>query len=146
MSVLYPEDSAAWRLGLPTPWSCVECGEPVTPPCVHWQGARTLLLHPQCATRVGVHLISDAREATLAGNPEPHWRERDIATVRYRLGREEHTRAERARAKRDRVCARCRAELSGSDTGTMGQWLCIWCRVAERQAEKLASAGAEPRG
>jgi hypothetical protein len=89
VSVLYPSDSAAWCLGEPTPWSCVECGEPVTPPCVHWQGVRTLILHAECAASLGPHLIADAREATLAADPEPHWRRRLIAGARHRLVAEE---------------------------------------------------------
>ena len=41
------------------------------------------------------------------------------------------TRAARARAKRDRICATCRAPLSGSDVGTMGEVECLWCRMAQ---------------
>lgn len=85
MTVLYPADSAAYWLGAPTPWRCVECGEPVAPPCVHWQGVRTLLLHAECAASLGPHLIADARECELAGDPGPHWRRRAVATVRHRL-------------------------------------------------------------
>ena len=87
MSVLYGREAG---IG-PAVWQCSECGRRIrrTAP-VYWFGALVeLLLHPACATRLGVHLIADAREATLAGNPQPHWRQRSVAVVRHRLLAEE---------------------------------------------------------
>lgn len=54
------------------------------------------------------------------------------------------TLAQIRQAKRDRRCATCHAALSGSDVGTMGQALCIWCRVDLRRAEREAAVAETP--
>lgn len=90
MSVLYPAEVDEWWIDTPTPWACIECSDAIAPPLVYWQTSdRTLLLHADCAARLGPHLIADAREAALAAHPEAHWRRRAIATVRHRLDVEE---------------------------------------------------------
>jgi hypothetical protein len=74
----------------PLPWlACLECARPVIPPFVCWRGTKLLLLHAECAARIGAHLIADAREAQLAADPAAHWRRRAVATVRQRLQAEE---------------------------------------------------------
>lgn len=87
MSVLYA--LSADILGAGTELACVECAGALRPPLVYWVGARLLLFHPGCAAELGPHLIADAREATLAIAPEPHWRRRLIDGVRHRLKLEE---------------------------------------------------------
>jgi hypothetical protein len=89
VSVLYSADGTANWADRLADWGCLECGQPVEPPAVYWHGHGLLLLHPACAARLGPHLIADAREATLAADPEPRWRRRLIAGVRHRLEREE---------------------------------------------------------
>lgn len=89
MSVLYPEQVDEWWINAPTPWRCIECGRPIAPPLVYWQGAETLMLHVECAAMLGPHLIADAREAQLAMDPEPVWRRRAVTAVRHRLETEE---------------------------------------------------------
>ena len=71
MSVLYPEQASEWWVEAPEPWGCLSCGADVAPPLVFWRAADTsLLFHSSCASRFGMHLIADAREAMLAGDPE----------------------------------------------------------------------------
>jgi hypothetical protein len=90
MSVLYQlgaEDT--WWVDATRPWMCEECAEVIQLPAVYWHGRRTLFWHPACAARIGAHLIADAREATLAADPGPHWRRRLLGAVRHRLLAEE---------------------------------------------------------
>lgn len=90
MSVQYTVDDASLDGDNELPWlACLECARPVSPPFVLWHGIRQLLFHPECAARIGAHLIADAREATLAGDAGPHWRRRLVGAVRHRLMAEE---------------------------------------------------------
>ncbi len=68
---------------------CEECWLPVASPAVARQGWRSLVWCRLCAKRVGLSLIADEREATLARDPQPHWRNRVVAAVRHRLQVEE---------------------------------------------------------
>jgi hypothetical protein len=55
------------------PDRCFICGKDVNRsfPVVGWSGYDDLiLLHPECAERLGAHLIADAREAELAAGIE----------------------------------------------------------------------------
>jgi hypothetical protein len=85
VSVLYAADYGAFWLDWEGDWTCAECGSEVRPPAVYWHGEKLMLFHPECAARLGPHLIADAREATLAGDPGSNWRRRAIATVRHRM-------------------------------------------------------------
>lgn len=89
MSVLYSANGGATWLDWEGDWTCSECGSEVRPPAVYWHGEKLLLFHPECAGRLGQHLIADAREAQLAGDPAPHWRRRAAATLKHRLSIEE---------------------------------------------------------
>lgn len=90
MAVLYPADSTAWWLGEAPPWECASCAEPVSPPCIFWQGASTAwLLHQACAEHLGGAFLKDSRECELASDPGEHWRRRLITGVRHRLMVEE---------------------------------------------------------
>jgi hypothetical protein len=97
VSVLYVIDRETQWLDEAPPWSCQKCARPVTPPAVYWQGLQKLLFHPECAAKLGPHLIADAREAALAADAAPHWRCRnrpiwphaDMPPTVHRLEREE---------------------------------------------------------
>lgn len=93
MSVQY--EFSVEALGLfyqPLPTAkCVECGYELELPFVYWHGAQPLLFDPECAARLGAHLIGDAREATLAAARQPHWRRRLVWAVRNRLVGEEES-------------------------------------------------------
>jgi hypothetical protein len=90
VSVLYQHGAEeTWWVDATRPWMCEGCGEAIQVPCVYWHGRRTLFWHPECATTIGAHLIADAREATLAVDPRPHWRKRVVSAVRHRLMAEE---------------------------------------------------------
>jgi len=91
MSVLYEFTQDAMGLfhrQLPAA-KCVECGDELELPFVYWHCAHPLVFHPECAARLGPHLIADAREATLAAARQPHWRRRLLWAVRNRLVGEE---------------------------------------------------------
>lgn len=91
MSVLYAADVGE-VFNFETSWACDACGDfvdLVAQPGVFWQGERPLLFHTLCASRLGAHLIADAREAELAGDSEGRWRNRLIAAVRHRFAMEE---------------------------------------------------------
>jgi hypothetical protein len=95
VSVLYVGDVET-VVDFETSWACDLCGDfvdVVEYPAVMWQGDRVLLFHTGCASRLGVHLIADAREAELASSHEGRWRNRLIAAVRHRLVAEEQVAA-----------------------------------------------------
>ncbi len=73
MSVVLPADAGAFWW--PAERTCHYCHGPVEPPAVSWQLADPVLLHRECATRLGCHLIADSREAELAAGDGP-WRRR----------------------------------------------------------------------
>jgi hypothetical protein len=84
MSVVHrSERLEAWA---PQHNACFYCDGAVSPdrPAVEWVGHEPIILHADCAPKLGAHLIGDAREATLGGG-EPHWTRRAIRAVRDAL-------------------------------------------------------------
>lgn len=71
--ILLAEDVGEWWA--PATTECFLCGTRVDPPGVYWVAGSNLLLHPDCATCLGQHLIADAREAQLASG-RPPWASR----------------------------------------------------------------------
>ena len=84
MSALLPSDRGAWHAPLTA--ECFYCNEPVSrdQAAVNWQGAEHIILHPDCAQRLGCNLIMDSREARLASGEEP-WLRRAIRAIREAL-------------------------------------------------------------
>ena len=74
MSIILPQDRDEWWVES-APQTCFSCSGvvPRDSTAVFWQGQLGILLHIQCAQSLGVALIQDAREATLAKGGEPHW-------------------------------------------------------------------------
>jgi hypothetical protein len=69
------------------PGCCSHCGEPRddTIPVVWWTASGdVLLLHADCAVKLGTHLVSDAREARLAGGKGP-WARRAARAAGHAL-------------------------------------------------------------
>jgi hypothetical protein len=127
VSVLYADDLHQSWIDEPPPWTCTECADEVTPPLVYWRaGYLDLFYHRRCAAKFGAHLIADAREATLAADPEPRWRRRLIAGVRHRLEREEQWRE--------------RAVDEGSDDSLPGLW--PYARALGRRPHRQYAPGA----
>ena len=71
MSALLPDDRGQWWA--PASLWCFYCLEHVPPsePSVMWAGTKTILLHLDCARKLGAHLIGDAREAEFASGAQP---------------------------------------------------------------------------
>ena len=67
MTVVHPAERAEWWAAPGKP--CFYCHNdiPTETPAVEWAGQEHILLHPECADKLGVHLIGDAREARLSG-------------------------------------------------------------------------------
>ena len=86
MSVLYPADRGDWWA--PIPEACYYCSRDFaeSEPLVFWHGdgGENLVLHQACAAALGVHLISDAREALLASGENP-WSRRAALALRSSL-------------------------------------------------------------
>lgn len=86
MSIVIPADRGDW-------WCpdepCLYCSEavPADQPAVMWAGSRSVIFHVECARKLGVHLISDAREADLAAAPGSH---RALRALRASLTAQEH--------------------------------------------------------
>lgn len=89
MSVVYELASTQEWLDRPLSLECFGCGYDVSFPAVCWHGTGLILMHPECAARLGPHLIADAREAVLAADQQAHWRRRLLLGVRHRLEGEE---------------------------------------------------------
>lgn len=74
----------------PESGACLYCGGDAYQalPAVYWYGdGQAIILHGDCARKLGVHLIADSREAELSrGQP---WRSRAIQIVRSILTKEE---------------------------------------------------------
>jgi hypothetical protein len=71
VSIALPSERAEhWA---PKERSCFFCSElvPADTIAVIWVSDSGLLFHPDCAERLGSHLIGDAREATLATGNHP---------------------------------------------------------------------------
>ena len=68
--VLASERAEHW---VPRDRICFYCGSQVPDdgPLVIWVDNGSLLLHPDCARRLGTHLICDSREAELASGRQP---------------------------------------------------------------------------
>lgn len=86
MSVVVPSERGEWWC--PT-GPCLLCAQPIpaSEPAVMWAGSQDVILHTECARKFGVHLISDAREAEMAGNG--HWWKRGLRAVRAALTAQE---------------------------------------------------------
>lgn len=82
MGVLYPQDRSEWWA--PRQTECFYCREEIDGPAVFWKAGEDLVLHPDCAQQLAVHLIADSREAQLAGVPDFANRVRQL--VEYRAG------------------------------------------------------------
>ena len=71
MNVALPDDRASWWCPV---GPCFTCGAdvPSDGPAVIWAGLHgELILHRECAVKLGAHLIGDAREAELASGAQP---------------------------------------------------------------------------
>jgi hypothetical protein len=88
MSALHPADRSQWWA--PSETTCLYCLELVPPDgvAVNWCGAQHIILHPDCAARLGCHLIADSREAQLASGWKP-WTKRAAVALRSALQAEE---------------------------------------------------------
>lgn len=89
MSIVTPaERGEAWAPKGP----CLTCGEeiPADRPAVMWAGAQDVILHAECARKLGVHLICDSREAELAGGG--HWWKRTLRALKSALVIQENRR------------------------------------------------------
>ena len=88
MSTLLPCERGAWYA--PKSDACLYCHEaiPADQVAVHWSGAEDIILHPDCAARLGCHLIADSREAQLASGEQP-WARRAAFALRSALQRQE---------------------------------------------------------
>ena len=83
MAVLYPSDRREWWA--PASKTCFYCGQEVEGVGVFWVGCGDdLVLHPNCAEELAVHLITDAREALLASGAHP-WPRRAARALRESL-------------------------------------------------------------
>lgn len=86
--IVVPADRGEW-------WSpdepCLLCSQPVPTdqPAVMWAGHRNVIFHVECARKMGVHLISDAREAEMATGSGSH---RALRALRASLSAQEQTR------------------------------------------------------
>lgn len=69
MGVLYPERLGEWWA--PQNICCYLCDEPVNlaEVNVYWHNpGRDILFHRECASKFGMHMIADSREALLASS------------------------------------------------------------------------------
>ena len=88
MSIVIPgepyEESAVPHLTVPL--VCFFCSNGITIESIFvvWAGEGDIVLHPNCARKLGVHLISDSREADLAGD---EWVSRLTRLVNARMKR-----------------------------------------------------------
>jgi hypothetical protein len=84
MSALFPSDRG--RYWTPPTDACFFCSTDVgdQDAAVMWAGHQEILLHPDCATRLGTHLITDSREAQLGSGFHP-WSRRAARLVRETL-------------------------------------------------------------
>ncbi|TAK32628.1 MAG: hypothetical protein EPO21_14860 [Chloroflexota bacterium] len=83
MSVLYPSDRT--EFWAPKNLDCFYCGKQIGGLAVFWKSQETLVLHPDCASQLAVHLIADSREAQLAA--VPHFINRARRIVEYHAER-----------------------------------------------------------
>ncbi len=85
MAIIHRSDwSEPWT---PVLRECFLCGQRVagTGAAVYWCGATgELILHVECAERLALQLIGDAREARLVSGEAP-WRARAVRAVREAL-------------------------------------------------------------
>jgi hypothetical protein len=88
MSAIVPADRRQWWA--PQSDTCLYCHDPVPPDqvAVNWLGAEHIILHPDCATSLGTHLIMDSRGAQLASGRQP-WTRRMTLALRSALQAEE---------------------------------------------------------